>query len=170
MSVRRCGVRTCVGLVLVASVLASEAVDAQAALPDSGARVRIHAPRVGLNNTIATFVGLAGDTIRAFIPNTGVWSTAVRDVQRLEVSMGDSRGGKATTGAGIGVAAGLAVGVIALVVLSGADVPDGTGPAALVGGAAAGGLLGWMIGSTMHGERWQRVPLVASDPRERALP
>ena len=135
-------------------LLPSAAIHAQVVL-DSGARVRITSPELPNGKTVGPLERFSADTI--VVAGRVISRTSIR---RFEVSQG--RRSKWRAGMGYGVLIGAGFGV-----LSGAiGCPDDTEidnlpalcAAAFGGiGGAAGLLVGGLVGSSLHEERWRLV-------------
>jgi hypothetical protein len=128
-----------------------------------GSRVRVMTPTL-VTPLIANFLEQRGDTL-VFIEDDrgrGVWSFAISQIQRLEMTAGES--GRNTRpiakGAMIGAGVGLVLGVLFASV---AEPSDSTREysAVLTGlvGAGAGAGVGAFFGSRVTSERWVDVPL-----------
>ncbi len=128
-----------------------------------GSRVRVMTPTL-VAPLVANFLEQRGDTL-VFIEDgrgRGVWSFALNQIQRLEITAGEAGRNKRpiAKGAAIGAGVGLALGVLFAVV---ADPSDSTKEYSKVltgaAGAAAGAGIGAYLGSRVKTERWVNVPL-----------
>lgn len=162
----RCPVRVFALAFLVANVAAAQAPSVAVAT-----RVRITAPKAGMDRNVGTVIRMWSDSISVSGKN-GVYNVALRDVTTLEVSAGTRnravRGGLIGFGTGALVGAGIGTaGYEECEIENSCLIPMGR--AAAVGtGAAAGGVLGLlggaMIGAFMRVDRWEArsVPMKAA--------
>lgn len=128
-----------------------------------GSRVRVMAPTL-VAPLVANFLEQRGDSL-VFIEDgrgRGLWSFAISQIQRLEVTAGEAGRNKRpiAKGAGIGAGVGLALGVLFAAV---AEPSDSTKEYSMIltgaVGAAAGAGIGAYFGSRVKTERWVNVPL-----------
>jgi hypothetical protein len=140
----------------------------QLATLQTGARVRVDAPRVAPQELIGTLTAAAGDTIsllarreRAFRSDTTmVLSIPMSQVRQLDVSAGKSRARGALVGGALGLALGAGV-TMTFVAIGGAGGGSDEADAYpfVIGGAATliGVPLGIVVGGKRGVEKWQRV-------------
>jgi hypothetical protein len=128
-----------------------------------GSRVRVTAPTL-VTPLVANFLEQRGDSL-VFIEDgrgRGLWSFAISQIQRLEITAGEAGRNKKpiAKGAAIGAGVGLALGIL---FASAAEPSDSTKEysAILTGaaGAAAGAGIGAYVGSRVKSEKWVTVPL-----------
>ena len=128
-----------------------------------GSRVRVMTPTL-VTPLIANFLEQRGDSL-VFIEDgrgRGLWSFAISQIQRLEITAGEAGRNKKpiAKGAAIGAGVGLALGVLFAAV---AEPSDSTKEYSriLTGavGAVAGAGVGAYFGSRVKTERWVNVPL-----------
>jgi len=113
---------------------------------------------------IANFLEQRGDSL-VFIEEgrgRGLWSFAISQIQRLEMTAGEAGRNKKpiAKGAAIGAGVGLALGVL---FAAAAEPSDSTKEYSMLltgaAGAAAGAGIGAYLGSRVKTERWVNVPL-----------
>jgi len=154
------------GALALALALRAESVAAQQVPVTPGSRARVTAPTL-VTPLIANFLEQRGDTL-VFIEEgagPGVWRFSTAQIDRLEISTGQSTGDRnymargALWGAGAGFVAG--------VVFAAALRPSEEGrtynrPVTGLVGAALGAGIGAFVGSRRQTERWVTVPLRGS--------
>ena len=128
-----------------------------------GSRVRVMTPTL-VTPLIANFLEQRGDSL-VFIEEgrgRGLWSFAISQIQRLEMTAGESGRNKKpiAKGAAIGAGVGLALGVL---FAAAAEPSDSTKEYSKIAtgaaGAAVGAGIGAYFGSRVKTERWVNVPL-----------
>lgn len=128
-----------------------------------GSRVRVMTPTL-VAPLVANFLEQRGDSL-VFIEDgrgRGLWSFAISQIQRLEITAGEAGRNKKpiAKGAAIGAGVGLAIGVLFAAV---AEPSDSTREYSMIltgaAGAVAGGGIGAYFGSRVKTERWVNVPL-----------
>ena len=128
-----------------------------------GSRVRVTAPTL-VAPLVANFLEQRGDSL-VFIEDgrgRGLWSLAISQIQRLEITAGESGRNKTpiAKGAAIGAGVGLALGVLFAAV---AEPSDSTKEYSMIltgaTGAAVGAGVGAYVGSRVKSEKWVNVPL-----------
>lgn len=125
-----------------------------------GARVRVVAPPQLLPPTIGTVLAQRADSLVLRIPPGDFVSVPVRSIRQLEISRG--RSSRAGTGALVGLAIGTTATAIFLTGFcsdtdTNCQADEIVRAFAILGGPPT--LLGALIGSASHGERWERVPV-----------
>jgi hypothetical protein len=167
------------------ALVAAAPLAAQDSLPpvvrvDSGAVVRVTAPRVGLDRSRARAVASRGDSLTLVIDDrvrgdTTMRTVAWQDVTELALSGGRDRGAGARRGAAIGA---LVIAVPGAALTAGLLWYDWNsdrrnrcyefcylGPVVLgvmtVGGTGIGAITGALIGAGVGRERWTLVPIPA---------
>jgi hypothetical protein len=149
--------------------LGPSALGAQQASAPSliGERVRVTAPDA--EPLLGVVIVRGPDVIELRQPNGEVWSVRIDGVRGIERSLGRQdnvvKGG--AIGAGVGFLLGGVGGVAVMNDICGSCDPQNTRSFFAFGGVGlfAGGLIGFVIGWTTSGERWEDVPLgTARDP------
>ena len=126
-----------------------------------GSRVRVKTPNL-VAPLVANFLEQRGDTL-VFIEDgrgRGVWSFSLAQIERLEMTAGESGRNKApiAKGAAIGAGVGLGLGLIFASVAEPSDESRKYSPL-LTGalGAVVGAPIGAYFGSRVKSERWVNV-------------
>ncbi len=128
-----------------------------------GSRVRVKTPNL-VAPLVANFLEQRGDTL-VFIEDgrgRGVWSFSLAQIERLEMTAGETARSREpiAKGAAIGAGVGLAVGLIFASVAKPSDESKKYSPALTGGlGALVGAPVGAYFGSRVKTERWVNVPL-----------
>jgi hypothetical protein len=128
-----------------------------------GSRVRVMTPTL-VTPLVANFLEQRGDSL-VFIEDgrgRGLWSFAIAQIQRLEITAGEAGRNKRpiAKGAAIGAGVGLALGVLFAAVAEPSDSSREYSKVLTgVAGAAAGAGVGAYFGSRVKTERWVNVPL-----------
>ena len=155
--------RICLSAFLLVLPLTTAVAQQQPPPLDSGARVRVTAPDLGISKQQATFEALRGDTIR-LQTDGAVTAVPLTSVVKLEVWQG--RKSRWLTGGIVGFAmGGVALGITAGVACSKTSSDCYSSPdhePVLVGAAVGGiigGLLGAGIGAFIKTDKWEEVPL-----------
>lgn len=152
-----------VGALALALLLRAESVAAQEVPVTPGSRARVTVPSL-VAPLVANFLEQRGDTL-VFIEEgsgPGVWSFALAQIDKLEVTGGQASGNRNYVARG--AAWGAAVGFVAGVMFAAAARPSEEGrtynrPVTGLVGAAIGGGIGAFAGSRRQTERWVTVPL-----------
>jgi hypothetical protein len=126
----------------------------------SGQRVRITAPVLGLDKHVATVVGLRGDTL--VVANANTMRFPVSSLEQLEMHAG--RRSHPWRGAGIGFLSGVGVAFVTwhIADLGCYEGASTTNCALVLGGGiggAIGALAGAVVGAMIRTDRWEAVPL-----------
>jgi len=128
-----------------------------------GSRVRVMTPTL-VTPLVANFLEQRGDSL-VFIEDgrgRGLWSFAIAQIQRLEITAGEAGRNKRpiVKGAAIGAGVGLALGVLFAIAAEPSDsTKEYSKVLTGVAGAAAGAGVGAYFGSRVKEERWVNVPL-----------
>lgn len=128
-----------------------------------GSRVRVKTPTL-VAPLVANFLEQRSDTLVFIEDGTGrgVWSFAISQIERLEMTAGDAgrNRGPMLQGAAIGAGVGFVVGVLFASAASPSDESKEYSKALTGGlGAVVGGGIGFLIGSRSKAEHWVNVPL-----------
>jgi hypothetical protein len=128
-----------------------------------GSRVRVKTPNL-VAPLVANFLEQRGDTL-VFIEDgrgRGLWSFSIGQIERLEMTAGQSGRNKVpiAKGAAIGAGVGLVLGILFASVAEPSDNTREYSPV-LTGalGAGVGAGVGAYFGSRVKSERWVNVPL-----------
>ena len=128
-----------------------------------GSRVRVMTPTL-VTPLVANFLEQRGDSL-VFIEDgrgRGVWSFAISQIQRLEITAGEAGMNKrpVAKGAAIGAGVGLALGVLFAAAFEPSDSTKEYSQLLTGGaGALAGAGVGAYFGSRVKSEKWVNVPL-----------
>ena len=128
-----------------------------------GSRVRVKAPTL-VAPLVANFLEQRGDTL-VFIEDgrgRGLWSFGIGQIERLEITAGESGRNKRpiAKGAVIGAGVGLALGILFAAVAEPSDSTKEYSKALSgLAGAGVGAGVGAYFGSRVKAERWVNVPL-----------
>jgi hypothetical protein len=151
------------GTLTLALALRAGSVAAQEVPVTPGSRARVTVPSL-VAPLVANFLEQRGDTL-VFIEEgsgPGVWSFALAQIDKLEVTGGQARRNRnfVAKGAAWGAAGGLVLGIM----FAAAARPSEEGrtynrPVTGLVGAALGGGIGAFVGSRREIERWVTVPL-----------
>ena len=158
--------RSILSLAVVPLLIPLQFTSAQQVPPiETGSRIRVTAPALGVDKLVGTSVEADATRIRVQADDQAAPMTiSLTDVTRLEVSQG--RKSNALKGLGIGALIGAPIGAVLGVLASegsGENLCTGTTVACAAVGAAAvgvaGALVGLGVGALIKSERWEEVPL-----------
>lgn len=151
-----------VGALLIASVRFASAAQSLAPLT-RGTRIRITLNATPAQTVVGTLDTIGSDSIRLRPEGGRVASrrVAVSAIDGIDVSRGQRAYG--WQGARVGGEVGLGVGLFAGIATCKWFIgqPDDCKPGVVFGAPVAGVLVGYIVGSRFHSERWDAVPLTS---------
>jgi len=129
-----------------------------------GDRVRVTAPRCGLEKTAGRLLSIDGERFSATLGGEDI-DCPIQALTRLEVSLGERKPWKPTL---VGVAIGVGIGAIgvAAILPSGEETWDDLGPAAMwaMASITVGAVAGNVIGRKWGTDHWEEVLLPLVQP------
>jgi len=154
--------RSILSLAVVPLLIPLQYTSAQQGPPiETGSRIRVTAPALGVDKLVGTSVEVDATRIRVQADDQAAAMTiSLTEVTRLEVSQG--RKSNALAGLGIGFLGGAAIGGLVAMQFDEEGGDSSQGQYFLFGavvGGAAFGAIGAGIGALVKTERWEEVPL-----------